>query len=266
MIYDLQKAGILKRISAFLFDFTLIIMLAMVCAFPMLSMLNYDPYIQELDNRFEEICESYGIPELEAEHNVTIKDYRVMIDDDKATIPQDVRDTFDECLTAYYADGERLRLLSILMSLSLIVVSFSTLIAFILLEFAVPLILKNGQTLGKKIFSIAVVRTDAVKVSPLVLFVRTILGKYTIGTMIPLSMILLLIFEFAFLFPAFMLLLILALQVTMFFTSKTRSVIHDLLSSTVVVDFNSQMIFDSVEAREEYVRRLQEEKDARADY
>ena len=65
------------------------------------------------------------------------------------------------------------------------ITTLSTLIAFLLLEFAVPLMLKNGQTLGKKIFGVAVVRVDGVKVSPVMVFARGILGKCTIGTLAP---------------------------------------------------------------------------------
>ena len=44
-----------------------------------------------------------------------------------------------------------------------------------------------------KIFSIGVMRYDGVRVSPLLMFVRTILGKCTIETLIPLFLIFLLL-------------------------------------------------------------------------
>ena len=48
---------------------------------------------------------------------------------------------------------------------------------------------------------------------------------------------------------------LLVLQVTMYFYTKTRSPIHDLLAQTVAVDYASQMIFDTVEELLEYKKK-----------
>ena len=140
------------------------------------------------------------------------------------------------------------------------------LIAFVILEFIVPLLLKNGQTIGKKVFSIAVMRVDAVRITPLVLFVRSILGKYTIGTMVPLIMLLTLLFGATPLMPIAILLGVLIIQILLFIFTKTNSLIHDSLASTVVVDLQSQMIFDSVEEKTEYQLRLHNEAANKANY
>ena len=125
--------------------------------------------------------------------------------------------------------------------------------------------LQNGQTLGKKIFALGVMRTDCVKISPMILFVRTVLGKYTIGTMVPILMLLSLLFGVPPLMPMAVILLVLLLQVVLFITTKTNSFIHDSLASTVVVDFQSQMIFDSIEAKNEYILRLHAEDAEKAE-
>ena len=65
--------------------------------------------------------------------------------------------------------------------------------------------------------------------------------------------------------PMAVILLVLLLQVVLFITTKTNSFIHDSLASTVVVDFQSQMIFDSIEAKNEYILRLHAEDAEKAE-
>ena len=72
-----------------------------------------------------------------------------------------------------------------MVNLSVLITTLSLLVSMMILEFVVPLLLKNGQTIGKKAFGIGLVRSDCVKVSTLQLFVRALFGKYTVGTMIP---------------------------------------------------------------------------------
>ena len=134
------------------------------------------------------------------------------------------------------------------------------------LEFIVPICLKNGQTIGKKIFSIAVMRTDCVRVSPVVMFMRAILGKYTVETMIPTIIVIMMIFGVGSYVTLAVLFLIFLFQIILVIATKTNSFIHDILSSTVVVDLQSQMIFDSLEAKNEYILRLHSEDAKNAKY
>ena len=151
-------------------------------------------------------------------------------------------------------------------TLSLLIISLSILFAFVILEFIVPLIFKNGQTVGKKIFSIAIMRADSVRISPAILFVRSILGKYTVGTMIPVIMGMTLIYGIGSIVTLAVAFLIPLFQIILMFVTKTNLTIHDILSSTVAVDIQSQMIFESVEAKQEYLRRIHEEEAKSAKY
>ena len=59
----------------------------------------------------------------------------------------------------------------------------------------VPLKLGNGQTIGKKVFGIGVMRVDGVQLTTIQLFIRTILGKFTLETMIPVYIVLMIFFN-----------------------------------------------------------------------
>lgn len=275
MIYSIQKASLTKRISAFLFDVMMIIVVFLVCALSMSAILGYSNYTQEKDMIQASILEKYNIEALEEKYSdIEVANfiyYNNLSDEERVAfesnedLPEELRKNFKDCLYEINNNEKIATLTGTMFSLFITIFSTSLLIAFIILEFIVPLIFKNGQTLGKKIFSLGVVRIDSVKVSPIVLFVRTILGKYTISTMVPLIS-----FCWFTLFPSitplFFILLILLLHIVFYFTSGTGALIHDKMAATAVVDMQTQMIFDSVEALEEYKLQVHREEAEKADY
>ena len=266
MIYDLQRASLVKRFSAFLLDFVLMAMLFTGSMLIVSSLTGYDSHFNALEARLTEIQEEYNVPTIEKETGIYFNEFQYMLEDERLLLDKEVYDAYTECTKTMSNDTKTINLYETILTLSILIVSISMLIAFLILEFIIPLILKNGQTVGKKVFSIAVMRTDAVKISPTMLFIRAILGKYTIGTMVPLVMIIMLLFGSSPIISIAIILLILLLQIILLFTTKTRSLIQDYLSSTVVVDFQSQMIFDSVEAKQEYQLRLHKEAAEKASY
>lgn len=166
-MFSIQKASSWNRIIAALFDFILMAVLAVGVAFCLSAILGYQSHFERLEARYAAIEEEYGV-----DFDLALSDYENMSEEEKAKLV--------EADNAVKNDAEAVYEYNMLFSLSLIILTFSILIAFMALEFVVPLIFKNGQTLGKKIFGIAVMREDGVKVSPLLMFVRTVLGKYTL--------------------------------------------------------------------------------------
>lgn len=266
MIYDLQKASLMKRFSAFLLDIMLLFMLFTALMLLVSSVVGYDTYLYGLEDRLTSIQEKHNVPVIEKEYGIKFNEFQYMFPDEVAKLPQEVQVAFKACTEEMNKDSEAIKLYETIMSLSIAIVSISMLLSYIILEFIVPLLFKNGQTLGKKMFSLAVMRTDCVKITPIVLFIRTILGKYTIGTMVPLVMLLTLAFGSTPLMPLTVIALIFLIQIVLLITTKTNSLIHDSLASTVVVDLQSQMIFDTVEAKNEYQLRLHKEATDKSDY
>ena len=110
--------------------------------------------------------------------------------------------------------------------------------------------------MGKKVFGVGVMRIDGVRLSPMLLFVRTVLGKYTIGLMIPILLLVAVYFSFfntAGILGAGLLLLI---QLALLLATRNHTPIHDKLACTVTVDLSSQMIFESPEALLAYKKKL----------
>jgi uncharacterized RDD family membrane protein YckC len=121
------------------------------------------------------------------------------------------------------------------------------LVTHLILFFAVPLFFKNGQTLGKKMFGLGVMRTNFTKLTSPILFARSIVGLYAMETMAPLLFTVMIFYGMLGGVGVITIGLIFALQILVMSVTKTNSSIHDLLADTVVIDFASQKIFDTEE-------------------
>jgi len=253
MISDLQKANMLKRISAYIFDFILLVTLAVGIAALLSGMLGYDDYTaqrQELRAEFEaQWGVSFDIPE---------EDYAKLTDEQRAL--------YDEAYTTFATD-EKVNGLDVkIINLTLLITVLSVLIPYLLLEFWVPLLFGHGRTLGKKIFGIGVMRVDGVKISGVSLFVRTLLGKYALETMIPVLLILMIFFGTLGLTGTIVLGLIALTQLILLLATRNRTPIHDILASTLTIDVGSQLIFDSREDMIAYKKKVHAEQVASTGY
>ena len=253
-MYDLQKANLWKRISAVLFDGIMLSVVVVAFALLLSTLFGYDRYVEEKERLEDHYCEKYGInPDLSQEEADAMSEeekeaYRVALEAANAEISQ---------------DPEFSRVLGKLFDLAFLIVSLPILLAFALMEFVVPLLFKNGQTLGKKIFGVAVMRMDGVKLPPVLLFVRTMLGKCILGTMIPVYGCILIFFNASPLLGLVVVVIPLMMQVVLFLAMKNHTPLHDLLAQTVAVDMASQMIFESPEALLEYKKRIHAEETER---
>lgn len=244
MITDLQKASMLKRISAYILDMILLLIAVTGLALLLTIAFDYDSYQETLNAAKLSYAEQYGV-DLNAE-------YSSMTEEQKAS--------YEKALEALNKDEEALRAYNMMANLMLLISSLSIFAAYLLLEFILPLILKNGQTVGKKVFGLGLVRADSVRISSLALFTRTVLGKYTIETMIPVSIVLMILMGSLGIEGTLILLVLLLAQIILLIVTKTRSCIHDLMAGTVVVELSSQMIFASSEEMLAYRKRIHAEQ------
>lgn len=257
---DLQKANFMRRFSAWLFDVILLACLVVSIALGSSAILGYDGQFDQLNEIYESYEKEYGVS-----FSMTSEQY-----DEYEKLPEAEKKEYDEryqaAVKALEDDSRASRTYSKLINLTMIIASGSFLLSYLALEFVVPLLLHNGQTVGKKIFGIALMRVDGVKVTPFMLFVRTILGKYTVETMLPVLLLILLFFGGGGLLAITIIGLILLTQVILLIATRTNSALHDMMACTVVVDAASQRIFESPEARMEYIKRVSAEAARKAEY
>ena len=253
MILDIQKASLLKRVSAFLLDLILLLILVTGLAFGLSAALGYDAY----NEKMQAVQKQY-----ETEHGVSFD----LTEEQYNKLSQEEKDKLDAAMKAFSEDEEVMYLYNMQISLILLISSVSIFLSYLILEFVLPLVFKNGQTVGKKIFGLALMRTDGVRLSSVSLFARTVLGKYTLETMVPVAIVIMILLGSLGIEGTIVLLLLLALQIGVMIYTKTNSCLHDLLGGSVVVELASQMIFDSEEAMIAYKKQLHAEAAREATY
>ena len=235
MTITIQKASLWKRVSAWIFDMILTITIAVGAAFVTSAAVNYDSYNDKMSAKYAEYEERYGI-----EVGITEEEYDAL--------SPEMKDLYEEANEAFRNDSEVRELQARLFSLSLFILSMGALIGYFIWYFIIPLLFGNGQTLGKKCFSLAVMRTNSVKITSPILFVRSMLGMCAIETMVPILLFMMLMFGVLGSIALILIGLIGILQLVVMIMSSTNSTIHDLLSDTVVVDMSTQKIFESNDA------------------
>ena len=250
---DLQKASIWKRISAGLLDGIFLSVLIAFLAMLLSTLLGFDRYNDGLTACYDKYESQYGIS-----FEITVDEFEAMTAEQKAH--------YDEAYAAFSKDADAIYNFNMIVRLTMLIVSFSILLGYLVLEFAIPLVFGNGQTVGKKIFAIGIMRDQGIRINTVTLFIRTVLGKFTIETMIPVLIAMMVLWSTIGILGPIIIGAILLLQLICMITSGSNSLIHDYLAHTVVVDMESQMIFDSEQDLIEYTKRIHAEKASKQVY
>lgn len=229
MIYDFQKASFLKRISAFLLDFILVVIFMTFFAWIISMITNYNAILEEFSGYYTKY---------EGIYNIKLTDQNAF-----EAFTQEQLDTYNKAIEAMNADEEVLRCWGLVSTLPVVMVSVGLLLSTLLVEFIMPLILKNGQTVGKKVFKIGVVNENGVICSNFQLFARALLGKCAIEYMIPGIIIVMMCLGTMGILGPLVILGLLVIQIIVFAMNPTRPFLHDLIGKTAVCDLSTQMIF-----------------------
>ena len=250
---DLQKASLWKRIAAWIFDLILLCVLATGMAFLLSVLTGYNGYSQQLEASYAYYEQEYGTT-----FQITQEQYNALSEDE--------RQVYDQAYQALISDEQVLHVYDMVLNLSLLITTIGILLAMLVLEFMIPLFLKNGQTVGKKIFSIGLVRTDSVQMNTMQLFARTMLGKFTIETMIPVYILLMIFWGTASLLGLGILAALLIGQIVCVGVTKNNAAIHDLLAGTVAVDLPSQKVFRTSQDLIDHIKRVHAEQASNKEY
>ncbi len=280
-MYELKRIGIVKRASAWLLDAILLAVLttgfmfciSLIAGFDAQQQLATEYYTAWEDFRKDhiaDVAEFYGFTYEESEEGYTVtKDGAAAEIGDVIKALADSEGKDAETAQAYEAylalpPVSQVNLqYEYVYNLLFMMVSVGLLLSYLILEFIVPLALKNGQTVGKKIFGICLVRPDCVKVTGVPLFARTILGKFAIETMFPVLLVFLFFFGGLGLLAIILFAGIVLLNVILFLATKNKTPIHDVIAGTVAADMKLQKMYASEEERDEH--RAELAKQAAAD-
>lgn len=250
MVVDLQKADVWKRMAAWLLDAMLLCVMVVGMGLLLSSVLDYDGHYQKYESRFDSYMEQYQLRDVDL----------------NAPASEEEQQRIEQATKAMQKDTELIRLESLLSNLILIIVTFSILLTMLVFEFVIPLLFKNGQTIGKKLFALGLIRIDGVKLSTFQLFARTVLGKFTIETMVPVYVAIMAVFGRVTLTGLILVAALMLVQLICLAVTHTNSALHDLLASTVVVDISAQQVFGSSEELIAYTKRIHAEEASRKEY
>ena len=250
---ELQRAGMWKRIAAWMFDGILLSVIVVGFAVLLSWLLGYDSYSAAMEEGYARYEEQYSVT-----FEISLEEYEAMTEEQRLN--------YDTAYEALIADEEVLYNYNMVLHLTLLVITLAFLVSLLLWEFFLPLWLGNGQTLGKRSFSLCLVRNDGVKLNTLQLFARTVLGKFTIETMIPVYVLLMLYFGTMDLTGTLILGALILAQVLCLALTRNHCAIHDLIAGTVVVDKESQTIFRTTQDLIAWKKRVAAERAAREPY
>lgn len=250
---NLQKASFGKRIIAAIFDGILISILAVGLIALLSGVFKSDSYLNKVNAAYDKYETQYGI-----EFQITQQEYE--------ELPEQQQKSWDTAYQALIEDEDAIYAYNMYINLTLLITTFSILISVIIIEFVVPLFIGNGQTLGKKIFGIALMHKDGIRISNIQLFARAVLGKFALELMIPIYIIMMIFFNSIGIISVAVLLVLLVVEIICLIATRTNSLLHDVLAGTVAVDMASQKIFESREALIEHTKALHAEKVADAKY
>ena len=250
---DIQRANMWKRIAAAFLDVILLVILITGLVLLLSNILDYNSYVTKLNDGYAKYEEMYGV--------------QFGLDQEAFdALPKEEQDRYTEASNALDQDKEVVHAYDMTISLSFVIISVSIFLGYLILEFFVPMLFGNGQTIGKKMFSLALMRTDSVKLTNFALFVRSMLGKCTIETLVPVMMLMaMLIAPIGLIAPAIVF-GVLAINVGLLVSSRNRACIHDLMAVTVVIDHASQMIYETSEDLLEHKKQLAAAEAQRQDY
>ena len=250
---QIQRASFAKRIAAALLDAILLSILVVGIAFILNKATNYDGYRKKYNEYKVLIAQKYDI-----KANLTKAEY------EKLT-PEEL-ERYKAANEELQSNPEVIKVYNTMNTLMFVIVVVSVLLGVLILEFIVPLFLKDGMTLGKKVFSICLMKNNCVKVSTFQLFVRTIFGKYVVEIMIPLIIILMMFSGMMGIVGAIVAGGIVLANIVLVFATKNKTLLHDIVAVTVVVDRQSQLMFSSEKEMIEYKTKLHQEEIKKKDY
>lgn len=256
MHYELQKASMPKRIAALLIDLILVAVIASGAAWMLTGVFGYDAYAGTVQDAYDRFGELHGV-----DLQLSMEEYNALPPEQQAKVDAGFADLNDP-----QKNQAAIEAFQMMQQLILINASLSVLLGIVVVEIVVPLMFKNGQTLGKKIFSLSVVRKDGIQINNIQLFTRGILGKYAVETMIPVYAVLALLFGIGIAIVILLAMLVIIVQLACVMFSANHCAIHDLMCGTVVVDHSSQMIFKSTDDLIAYQKKVAAERASRQPY
>ncbi len=229
-IYKTTQPSYIKRLASFVLDLVLFLILATGIGFLTSLALDTTGNLNNLHTKY-------------VEHGVYV------LNDSSEYIYCDT--TKEECKNAWLEfnrDEVACSYYDKMVNDSLIITTVGASVSLLILEFAVPLLFKNGMTVGKKILNITLIDKRGIRVKNIQIFARCVIGKIGFVALVPTYM---LIFSFFNIGGGLLgTLIFAAIELTnlcMLGLTPNHIGISDAIGGVYPVDNSTQIYFDTVE-------------------
>ena len=135
MITDLQKASMWKRISAWLLDIILLSVIVVGIGALLSLATGYDGHTQDLEDAYARYETQYAVT------------FDIRAEAFSAMTPEE-QQNYNAAYDALIADEDVLYVYNLVLNLTLVITTLAILLGYLIMEFVLPLILGNGQTIG----------------------------------------------------------------------------------------------------------------------
>ena len=244
---DIQKAAYSKRLFAFLADAILVAIITSGLFFVFSAVSGIDSH----SAKYTEIIKSY-----EERYGVTFG----LSNEEYEKLTPEAKSNYKTAVDAANSDAEANKAVKTYYTLLLSGIAAGILLSVLIVEFAVPVILKDGRTPGKRLFGLGVMRNGCIRISAPVLFIRAVIGKGLFEIVLPVFILFTVLTNITGFFGIILLIVFAVFETVSLVKSGGSSFLHDVLTDTVVIDWSSQRIFASVAERDEYLKKLEEDK------
>lgn len=225
----------INRAAAFILDFVLLLVLFTGILYIVSKIANFDNHYSILQEEYKKV--GYLI------FNPEVNDY-VFIKPDNPN--------YDNVIELINANELLLKELSFVNRFSVNAPLISIAISTFILEFIVPLFMKNGQTIGMKFFKIALISNNNLAITSTQLFARCLIGKIAILGVVPVLAILYIFLNAGGgLFGSIILLVIVIIQLVMIIKNKNHEGIQDKIAQVYPVNFAETVIYKTLKELEE---------------
>ena len=223
----MEKHPFMKRAFAGAIDVLLIAILTVFIAMPMSSLTGYKQARADVDSMLSSMEQAYGV-----RFNLTPRELQELTEEQSKK--------YEEAFAWFAGSEENVRTYNRMVLGSYTTVLGSVLVAVLILELAVPLFFGNGQTLGKKLMGLVVIKMDTSPVDALGMIARAVLGKFLVEIAVPVFTILAIYNGNSGARSSFMIIGLFLVQAACMGLTKERRLIHDFLSGTRVVSADSE--------------------------
>lgn len=236
-IYKPTNAKISTRIGAFILDIILFVVLFTGVLYLFSLIANTQQYIDILNEEYIRIGYKY-FDEAKQEY--------VFISEEAAN--------FKEVIELYNASeiiAENNAKLNVLVLNGPLI---SIVVCSLIFDLLIPLLLKNGQSIGMKVFNIGLLSKSEIAVTPMQVVLRCLLGKITVNKVVPYLALFLVMFAPTGAFFGLLVFLIIFIgNLVLLCSTKNHTGIADIIASVYPVDASQTVFYKTHEERQKAI-------------